>query len=61
MQVVHIQFPFVITDDGQQIKIGDIDGHPKVGSNLVGTSDGYYEVVANASDSDCVNGVCPVR
>jgi hypothetical protein len=67
MKIVHIQYPYVITDEGQRIDIDAIHGTPKVGSELVedefelGGANGYYNILAVTSDSECVSGVCPVR
>ena len=35
MKVVHIMYPYVITDDGNQIAIDGIEGTPRVGSELI--------------------------
>ena len=60
MKVVHIMYPYVITDDGNQIAIDGIEGTPRVGSELVPAEVGW-KVSAITSDSECVNGVCPIK
>jgi hypothetical protein len=61
MKVEYISYPFVYTDDGNRIDITNIVGHPKVGSELIVREDGEYCVQAVTSDSECVNGVCPIK
>lgn len=62
MRIVHIQYPNVITDEGLQIPIELISGSPKVGSEIRRQDEfGSWYVTAVTSDSECVNGVCPVR
>jgi hypothetical protein len=65
MKIVHIQYPYVITDEGTQIPIMEINGHPKIGSELTANENSSatrrYEIAAVTSDSECVSGVCPVR
>jgi hypothetical protein len=64
VQVVYIQYPHVYTDDGQRIQIENIEGHPKIGSELINapvTFDKLWIVQAVTSDSECVSGVCPIK
>ena len=61
MLIEHIVFPFVYTSTGNRILIDNIVGTPRVGYSLVFIEDGKYKVEAQTSDSDCVNGVCPVK
>lgn len=61
MRIENIIGMWVYTDDGDRISVHDIDGKPRVGAELIGSSDGYYEVLASATDSDCVGGVCPIK
>ena len=61
MKIVHIDFPFVFTDDGQRLRITDIVGTPRVGSEFFKREDDEWCVAAVTSDSECVNGVCPIR
>lgn len=71
MKIIHIQYPYVITDTGQQVDIDAINGHAKLGAELEEEffegkekgqyASGYYNILAVTSDSECVSGVCPVR
>ena len=61
MKIVHIQYPYVITDDGHQIAIDGIEGIPRVGSELVPADDVGWKVSAVTADIECVNGVCPIK
>lgn len=61
MKIEFIRYPIVITDDGKEIEVEKIAGHPKVGSELSLSTDGTYKILAITSNSDCVSGVCPVR
>ena len=60
MKIEFIKHPFVYTDSGERIEIGEIIGNPKVGSELE-LENGKYKVMANTSDTECVGGVCPVK
>ena len=60
MIITYINYPYVYTDIGKRINIEKIEGNPVVGSQLV-ENDYTYKVMAATSDSECVNGVCPVR
>lgn len=57
MKVEYINYPFVFTDDGKRINVAEIKGTPRVGSEL----DEDLKVLNNTTNSDCVNGVCPIR
>lgn len=61
MKIVHIQYPYAIIDDGQRILLDEICGVPQVGYELVVGADGEYNIRVSSNDSDCVNGVCPIR
>lgn len=61
MKIEYIQYPFVFTDSGERIDIENIKGIPRVGAELSKINIKEYEVQAVTSDSECVNGVCPVR
>lgn len=60
MRIEHINFPSLFTDTGDKIDIKDIIGVPRVGSELVPVN-GMYKVQASTNDSECVNGVCPIK
>ena len=60
MKIEYINFPAVYTDDGQRIEVKDIVGTPRVGSDLI-EEEGKCIVQAVSVDTECVNGVCPVR
>lgn len=57
MKVEFINYPFVFTDAGTRHHVEDIKGTPRVGSEL----DAELNVMNSTSNSDCVNGVCPIR
>lgn len=61
MKIEFIQYPFAFTDEGHRVSIDTIHGIPRVGSELVVRADGDYDVKASTNDSECVNGVCPVK
>lgn len=61
MKIVFIKFPIVIMDDGSEVHISRIEGHPQVGAELIQVRDGIYKISAVTSDSECVGGVCPVK
>lgn len=52
--VIH---PYVYTDDGYRFPIQDVKGQATVGALL----DNDNNVVGSSADSDCVNGVCPIK
>ena len=60
MKVEYINYPYVYTDTGQRLEISELDGTPRVGSDLVET-DGKIKVLAVTSDSECVGNVCPIK
>ena len=61
MKIEYITYPYVYTDDGYRFEIDKItEGIPRVGSEIIRTTDGY-KVLASGDQSECVNGVCPVR
>ena len=60
MKVDMIIFPYVFTDDGQRINLGDIYSQPSVGDSLIESGDGYM-VVKVGESSECVSGVCPLK
>lgn len=57
MKIDFIQYPFVFTDAGSRHLVEDIKGTPRVGAEL----DNELNVMSNVTNSDCVNGVCPIR
>ena len=57
MKIEFINYPFVFTDEGTRHNISEINGTPRVGAML----DNQLNVLNNAVDSDCINGVCPVK
>ncbi len=57
MKIDFINYPFVFTDEGTRHQISEIKGTPRVGAML----DAELNVLNNAVDSDCINGVCPVK
>lgn len=61
MKIEYINYPVVYTSAGHRIEIKDIVGTPSVGSDLIEEEDGMYIVQAVSADTECVNGVCPVR
>ena len=60
MKIEYINYPVVYTSAGHRIEIKDIVGTPRLGSELI-EEDGMYIVQAVSVDTECVNGVCPVR
>lgn len=61
MQIVHIQYPHVITDTGEKIDIANIEGMVMKGRGLELQDNGVYKVLVNTNDSECVSGVCPIK
>lgn len=57
MKIEFINYPYVFTDKGSRHNISEINGVPRVGSVL----DEALNVMSQDSDSDCVNGVCPIK
>lgn len=57
MKIEFINFPYVFTDAGTRHDIKEINGTPRVGAML----DENLNVLNNAVDSDCINGVCPIK
>jgi len=57
MKIEFINYPYVFTDAGTRHNISEIKGTPRVGAML----DETLNVLNQAMDSDCVNGVCPVK
>lgn len=57
MKIEFINYPFVFTDAGTRHHVQEINGTPRVGSEL----DDELNVKSSTSNSDCVNGVCPIR
>jgi len=60
MKVENIIFPYVYTNTGDRINLGDIYSQPSVGDSLIESGSGY-EVVKVGDYSDCVSGVCPIK
>lgn len=61
MKIVHIRYPYIITDTGEKIDIIKIQGLVRMGSELVLAENGMYHIRVSTNDGDCVNGVCPVK
>lgn len=57
MKIEFINYPYVFTNEGSRHHIEDIKGTPRIGAEL----DLELNVVSNNANSDCVNGVCPIR
>jgi hypothetical protein len=57
MKIEFINYPYVFTDAGTRHSINEIKGTPRVGAML----DEALNVLNQAVDSDCVNGVCPIK
>lgn len=57
MTIEFINYPYVFTDQGTRHEISEIKGTPRVGAVL----DADLNVLSSAVDTDCVNGVCPVK
>jgi len=57
MKIEFINYPYVFTDEGTRHNISEINGTPRVGSVL----DEALNVMSQDVDSDCVNGVCPIK
>lgn len=57
MKIEFINVPYVFTDAGTRHEIREINGTPRVGAML----DEQLNVLNNTVDSDCVNGVCPIK
>ena len=57
MKIEFINYPFVFTDEGSRHHVQEINGTPRVGAEL----DKELKVLSNVTNSDCVNGVCPIR
>lgn len=57
MKIEFINYPFVFTDEGSRLHVEEIQGTPRVGAEL----DNDLNVMSNVTNSDCVNGVCPIR
>ncbi len=57
MKIEFINYPFVFTDQGSRHHVEEIKGTPRVGAEL----DSELNVLSNTMNSDCVNGVCPIR
>lgn len=57
MKIEFINYPFVFTDAGTRHHVEELNGTPRVGSEI----DEQLNVLNSTSNSDCVNGVCPIR
>jgi len=57
MKIVHVQHPYVFTDTNERFEFKEINGTPRVGSEL----DEELNVLNNTTNTDCVGGVCPIR
>jgi len=57
MKIEFIAHPYVFTDKGTRHHIKEIKGTPRIGSEL----DEELNVLNSNANSDCVNGVCPIR
>lgn len=61
MIITHIQYPYVFTDTGTRISVEDINTTPKVGGRLISSENDKYDIQMTSDNSDCVNGVCPIK
>lgn len=61
MIITHIQYPYVFTDTGARISVEDINTTPKVGGRLISSENDKYDMQMTSDNSDCVNGVCPIK
>ena len=61
MIINFIQFPHVYTDTGERILIADCVQQPRVGDRLELDEDMKLYKVYKSNDSDCSNGVCPIK
>jgi len=56
-----IRYPHYFTSEGKRIHKEDFDKEPKLGSTVEKQPKGKYKVLTNNTNSDCVNGVCPIK
>ena len=63
IKAINTQGVFIQNDEGRILCIQkhDINGNFRIESRLKRKADGTYDVLANSSNADCVNGVCPIR
>ena len=57
MRIEFINYPYVFTDEGSRHHVEDIKGTPRIGAEL----DVDLNVLSSTANTDCVNGVCPIR
>jgi len=48
------------TKCGDRVDVTEITGNPRNNSQIENDGTGW-KVIGNSNDSDCVNGVCPVK
>ena len=59
--IQHIDYPFVFLSNGERVRVSDFKESPRVGATVTKTVDGMYAIKGVSNDSDCVNGVCPIK
>lgn len=57
MKIEFINYPYVFTTEGTRHNVSEITGIPRVGAIL----DKALNVLSQDIDTDCINGVCPVK
>ena len=55
-----IIYPWAYTKCGKRIRVAGILGNPSVGATIEGSGD-KWKVKGISNDSDCPNGVCPIK
>lgn len=60
MKIEFIQGMWAYTDTGERISVKAFKTQPSVGDSVKYVM-GVPTVMGKVSDSDCVNGVCPVK
>ena len=62
MTIKFIQFPHVITEDGQGVLIADCVNQPRVGDRLEYDPElDLYQVFKVGDENLCSSGVCPIK
>ena len=54
MKIIHVQHPYVFTDTNERFEFKEINGTPRVGSEL----DEELNVLGNFVDENCTSGLC---
>ena len=58
MTIKFIQFPHVITEDGQGVLIADCVNQPRVGDRIEFNEELQLYKVFKSNDTECTNGAC---